>query len=373
MVLAAVSVYVPAVADDDKEPAAQVEGGTTEAPATDGSAEESARARPEHTESQAEGAQTHSAQSGGEVAAVLGAQPVTTPPARRTRRRFSWPMRIFLGFMLFDMIVRSTVTLTPFDDDWRKDLDMVKYPTRLPTPSDVNKIVAGKDAKYGTVRERYWDSATSVLEYASPIPTDKTRKKLEGVSDYAKYVTVWVGTRLSFFGALSGVDQNWPMFSPNVRRSRVVPRAKLIFEDGSSEQLWLLGEPWDLTSYSRWLIKRPLQIDLRLYEDYDARLGVSRHLAQRFPYSHLGSPLKKIEFYRVYYRLPKPDEDAYAVLVRQNRKKLTEPFWRYNVDTRKGDTLTDDKERAKKERERKRKQEKAKKAAEKRNAQGAAK
>src|SRR5690606_28247908 len=104
-----------------------------------------------------------------------------------------------------------------------------------------------------------------------------------------------------------------------------------------------------------------------------ARLGVSRHLAQRFPYSHLGSPLKSVEFYRIYYRLPKPDEDAYAVLVRQNRKKLTEPFWRYHVETRKGDTLTDDKERAKKERERKQKLEKAKKAAEKRKAQGVAK
>jgi hypothetical protein len=280
-------------------------------------------------------------------------------------------MRLFLGAMLFDMIVRSTITLTPFDKDWREDLAMVKFPKRLPTPSDIRKIQQGKDAAYATVSERYWSTAASVAEYANPWPNEKTRAKIDGIDDVAKYAVVWLGLRLSFFGAVSGVDQNWPMFSPNVRRVRTVPRAKLIFEDGSSEQLWLLGEPWDLTDFSRWMIKRPLQIDLRLDKDYDARLGVSRHLAHTFPYSKHGSPLKFVEFYKVAYRLPKPDEDPYPVLLRQSRKALTEPFWRYDVSTRKGKTLEDDKDRKKKEREREKKLEKAKKEAAKRKAESA--
>jgi hypothetical protein len=252
-------------------------------------------------------------------------------------------MRLFLSAYVFDMVVRSMITLTPFDAAWLKDLKMERYPLALPMPSELTTIEQGKSERYEGVAERYGASLLSTLEYTSPWPSKKTWGAIESPLDLGKYVVVWVGTRLSFTGALLGLDQNWPMFSPNVRKSRVVPRAKLIFEDGSSKQLWLLGEPWDTTSFSRWFIKRPLQIDIRLHKDYDARLGVSRHLARTFPYSEAGSALRFVEMYKVTYHLPRPDQDAHRVLEKQNRKKTwKKPFWRYDVVTRKGKTIEDE-------------------------------
>jgi len=306
--------------------------------------------------SAAPGSATDAADLAGHAPAGPGSSEASAASTREPRqlRRYSWPLRLFIAYYVFDAIVRSLVTLTPFDDAWRKDLKMDRFPTLLPTASEVRKIRQGKDDKYDDVSERYLASLESVVEYASPWPDEDTAKRIEGPNDFGKYVLVWVGTRLSYVGALLGLDQNWPMFSPNVRKSRIVPRAKLVYEDGTAEQLWLLAEPFDLTEFSRWFIKRPLQIDIRLDKDYDSRLGVSRHLARQFPYSAAGSPLRFIEMYKVRYTLPRPGQDAYRVLSKQNRKAPeAEPFWRYDVTTGKGKTFEKKKDKKKKKKKKK--------------------
>jgi hypothetical protein len=274
-----------------------------------------------------------------------------TPP----KRRFSWPFRLFLGFFLFDMVTRSLITLTPFDRAWRESLEVAKAPLRLPTRQQLAKIEAGGDEKYDSVPERYWAVLRSAFKFVSPLPTSKTAPHLDSAGTWARYVVVWVGTRLNFMGALFGLDQNWPMFSPNVRRTQVVPRVKLLYEDGTRHQVWLLGEPSDLTRFHRWFVKRPLQIDLRLHQDWDARLGVSRNLAQRFAHSASGSRLVSIEMYEVKYNLPKPGEDAQHILAKQSAKPTpAEPFWRYDVAKDEGKTFKkDDKKDDKKDKAKK--------------------
>ncbi len=272
--------------------------------------------------------------------------------------RFAWPLRLFLFAFVVDMGARSLVTLTPYDGAWRTDLGMERFPLPFPTARERLKIENGKDPIYETVAERYSKTAASVVDYVKPWPDADVRERMHGAADVGKFATVWVGTRLNFVGALTGVDQNWPMFAPNVRTTRLIPRAKLIFADGSNKQLWLLGEPWDLTSFSRWFVKRPLQIDIRLHQDFDARLGVSRHLARVHPVSDTGSPLRYIEFHKVFYRLPKPGQDAYDVLRRQSRKPLgDDPFWRYDVQSERGRTLQDEWDKKKAERDRQRRKE----------------
>jgi hypothetical protein len=278
--------------------------------------------------------------------------PVDAPAASalRIRRRFSWPMRCVLGYFLFDMVVRSVITLTPYDKAWRGELEMARFPTRLPTTAQREKIVDGRDEKFTSVAQRYWASARSCFWFASPLPRDKTLPHLNSATDYGKYVVVWLGTRLGFVGALLGLDEDWPMFSPNVRRAHVAPRAKLIYADGTREQLWLLGEPYDPTRFHRWLIKRPLQIDLRLAKDYDARVGVSRNIAERYATSATGSPLETIEMYEVKYSLPGPRQNAYKVLAKQAQKPTGDkPFWRYDVASDKGQTFDEKKDKKKKD------------------------
>lgn len=276
------------------------------------------------------------------------------PQMPSPKRRFGWPFRLFLGFFLFDMVVRSFVTLTPFDRAWRESLEMAKAPLRLPTRQQLEKIEAGEDEKYDSVTARYRAVLRSVFNFASPLPTSKTAPHLDSAAAYAQYVVVWVGTRLNFMGALLGLDQNWPMFSPNVRRTQVVPRVKLLYEDGTRSQVWLLGEPSDLTRFHRWFVKRPLQIDLRLHQDWDARLGVSRNLAQRFARNDSGSRLVSIEMYEVKYSLPKPGEDASRILAKQSAKPTpAEPFWRYDVAKDEGKTLKKDDKKDKDKKEKK--------------------
>ncbi len=271
--------------------------------------------------------------------------------------RFSWPLRLFLVAFVFDMVVRSAISLTPYDDDWRKDLAMERYPVALPTQQELRKIRNGRDIRYDSVGERYAKVGASLWDYILPWPDKKAGEQIDNATDVGRFCLVWLGTRLSFAGALLGLDQNWPMFAPNVRSSRILPRAKLIFEDGSSKELWMLAEPWDVTSYSRWFIKRPLQIDIRLHQDFDARLGVSQHLARLHPESERGSPLRFIELHKVSYTLPKPSQDAYRVLSQQNQKPLEDdPFWRYDVIEERGKTLQDKYEKERRESERKRRQ-----------------
>jgi hypothetical protein len=257
-------------------------------------------------------------------------------------------MRCALGFFLFDMVFRSLITLSPYQQQWRKELEMPRLPLRLSTQAQREKIRQGRDEKYTSVWARNLATIRSAALYASPWPRTKTSRHLDSPAAYAKYAYVWLGTRLGFVGTLLGLDEDWPMFSPNVRRSHVAPRAVLVYADGHREQLWLLGEPRDPTHFQRWFVKRPLQIDLRLAKDYDARLSVSRNLAEHHPSSKSGAPLEAIEMFEVKYTLPAPGQDAREVLGAQAQKAPAgKAFWRFDVETGKGRTFDAKKRKAK--------------------------
>ncbi|MBI1913751.1 MAG: PDZ domain-containing protein [Planctomycetes bacterium] len=69
----------------------------------------------------------------------------TAPP------RFCWPMRIFLGFIVFDMVFQSLAALTP-SDEWRENLDVDKYPRRLPTAEERRALAAKASAQNAHAR-----------------------------------------------------------------------------------------------------------------------------------------------------------------------------------------------------------------------------
>jgi hypothetical protein len=258
-------------------------------------------------------------------------------------------MRLALGLFVFDMVARSLISLTPADKTWREALEVPRLPLRLPTSTQRERIVDGLDQKYDTLGSRYLATLRSVLWFLSPIPRGKVVPHLNSASDYGKYAVVWVATRLGFMGSVLALDEDWPMFSPNVRRAHITPRAKLVYDDGTREQLWLLGEPYDPTSFHRWLVKRPLQIDLRLAKDYDARLGVSRNIAERYATSSEGATLVSIEMYEVKYSLPGPHQNAHKVLANQAQKPTYDkPFWRYDVASDTGRTFDEKKKDKKK-------------------------
>src|SRR5436305_9698214 len=58
---------------------------------------------------------------------------VAAPP------RFCWPMRIFLGFLVFDMVFHSFAALTPADD-WCKELGLRRFPDGLPSAEERRKL-----------------------------------------------------------------------------------------------------------------------------------------------------------------------------------------------------------------------------------------
>jgi hypothetical protein len=55
------------------------------------------------------------------------------PPGAPARRRFSWPMRIFLPVLLFDIAFRSLTVAVPWAD-WGREMDMRLRPGPAPPP-----------------------------------------------------------------------------------------------------------------------------------------------------------------------------------------------------------------------------------------------
>src|SRR5690349_21508835 len=76
--------------------------------------------------------------------------------------RFCWPMRIFLGFLVFDMIFHSFAVLTPVDD-WCKELGVRRFPEALPTPEE-RRTLAEKisDDNPDPVGDSVWEAVDSV-------------------------------------------------------------------------------------------------------------------------------------------------------------------------------------------------------------------
>jgi hypothetical protein len=256
-------------------------------------------------------------------------------------------MRLFLGFLLFDIIFRSFIALVPYND-WRKELEMRKLPLALPDPEEREDLARKtEDADHDLLTERTMRSFDSLWEFWKPWPSAESRKKMVTFADAGKFTLAWMSTRLDFLENLVHLQQNWTMFSPNVSNYDRVVRAQLAYEDGSEQSVRNESEPDDLLHYSsfRFLTEKRLQYTTRLGNDDDARRGYGNLLAHRYPRNEAGSPLKKVYLTLVLYDYPKPGEDARAAMEEQFvplGKEKYAPFYVYDVATRKGRKLDKD-------------------------------
>jgi hypothetical protein len=253
-------------------------------------------------------------------------------------RRFSWPMRVFLSVLLFDIIFRSLSVLFPVSD-WVSELEMDALPWRLPTRAEVNELAAREPApgRPAPLGERFLESLDDVWLYLKPWPSAKTRARLDSWPQRGKFVYCWLCTRCEFLEALTGADEEWPMFSPNVSKGKSLVRSHLVYADGSSRVVRLTADPEDLTRYAHWNRDKVLNYEGRVGTDADNRWGYCNLLSHRYAVNDHGSPLHKIYLYRVHYTYPAPGEDAAAHLKKQmegSAGQEPEPAWEYDVENR---------------------------------------
>lgn len=262
---------------------------------------------------------------------------VASAPAARPR--FRWPMRLFLAYFLFDMVTRGIILLTPADDDWFGELAMERNPLALPSREELHQCAAGEHPDFDSSWQRWSASIKSGGRYFLPIPEAATREKITSAADVGKYALTWLGSRMGFVGRMVGVDQDWPMFSPNVTDEETVGRLLLVYEDGSVREYRLLCDPRDLTSYSHWFQEKHLQTECKVHRDAAARLGFCHMLARRDPRNENGSPLMYVRVFKVHYCYPTPYDDAYEFLQKQTGPPAAQtdpPFWEYDVASGKG-------------------------------------
>src|SRR5262245_15088387 len=90
--------------------------------------------------------------------------------------RFSWPMRIFLGFLLFDIVFHSFAVLTPYQD-WCEKLGIETKPKKgLPTPEELRELeLAASDTNPAPVEDRVWEAFDSAWDFFKPWPSANTR------------------------------------------------------------------------------------------------------------------------------------------------------------------------------------------------------
>jgi hypothetical protein len=279
------------------------------------------------------------------------AAPPSKPP------RFGWPMRLFLSFLIFDMVFHSLAALTDYRD-WmenggdydKKEWTMERFPERLPTIQEIADIGQAADPDVPSpVADRFFRSLDSVWDYFKPWPSKESRRHLDSSEDIGWYALSWLTSRLDFFESLVNIPQRWTMFSPSASKEATVARSRLVFRDGSQEIVRLKADPEDLTSYSHWFQEKVLDYELKVAgRDWDSRFGYCNYLSHRHKTNGKGSPLAKIYIYEIKYKYPDPGEDAHAVLAAQNGPPAWDrdgPKHEYDVASREMRRLKDDEQR----------------------------
>jgi hypothetical protein len=259
--------------------------------------------------------------------------------------RFSWPMRLFLGFLVFDIAFHSLAALTPYRV-WMEEMGLKRFPKRLPTWEEISQLSepAG-EGKPDPLVGRVLDSFDSVWAHFKPWPSKELFGKLSSWDDRGMYALSWIASRLDFYESVVGAPQRWTMFSPSVAQSVTVPRLRLLFQDGTTQVIRMGADPEDLTRYSRWLQEKILDCESDLFSDYDARVGYCHYLTCKHPTNAAGSPLTKILIYKVRYHYPEPGEDPMEVLRPQNGPPDWDrngPHWVYEVSTRRARRLEEE-------------------------------
>ena len=255
--------------------------------------------------------------------------------------RFRWPMRVFLCGLLAWMALRSTSTMYPWRT-WCHDLRVQEFPDPLPTRAETAEIKARAIGDHA-LGQRLVDTAGSVGTYFVPWPCRAAAEQIEGPLDVGKYAVCWIQTRFEFFESVLGINQEWPMFSPNVAREKTVTRSRLVYADGTERIVRQLADPADLTCYAHWFEEKRLDHELKVGpKDHEACLGWCNLLAHRHPTNERGSPLKRIYLFSVRYLLPPPDVDAAAFLAEQTgppADQVQPDYFRYDVPGRNGQIL----------------------------------
>jgi hypothetical protein len=257
--------------------------------------------------------------------------------------RFSWPMRIFLAYFLIDMVMLSFLPLTPYVA-WMERFSIATAPDEpMPSPAEIGSLLRNEPSgEHHSLTQRTLKAATDVTTYYVPKPKNSTEKEFQTPSDYGQFIVAWIASRLRFTSRLVGVNQGWPMYTPGVAKSDTIGRLRLVFADGSTEIHRSSGDPKDLTQFSRWWNKRPLQFAVQLGRSDDARRGYSHWIANLHPTNPLGSELVRIEVFTVEIRFPGPYDDIYEFFASQNTPLAddkSEPVWVYDVATKSGRRL----------------------------------
>jgi hypothetical protein len=253
-------------------------------------------------------------------------------------------MRLFLGLLLFNMIFRSFMALTPYRE-WCAELEMESMPLGLPGIEERERLAReGGQTGRDVLSERIGKSFQSVGEYWKPWPTSQTRAKMNGLDDVGKFSLAWLATRGDFLGSLIHVRPKWMMFSPNAGKYDEVVRARLVYSDGSQDTVRTIAEPADILHHDslRFLTEKQLQYSTRLYDDDEARRGWCNLLAHRHSHNEAGSSLKTIVLVVVRYDYPPPGTDvrvALAQLIVPLGQEKNPPFYEYDVGSRTGRKL----------------------------------
>src|SRR5688572_2385337 len=103
--------------------------------------------------------------------------PALDPPKDQTVPRFSWPMRLFLGFLLFVMVWQSFMELVPYPP-WFGELGMAWFPGGLPTAEEMERLAESAGPDNPTpVMDRLVESLDSLREYVNPWPAEPVRER----------------------------------------------------------------------------------------------------------------------------------------------------------------------------------------------------
>jgi hypothetical protein len=252
-------------------------------------------------------------------------------------------MRLFLAVMLFFIVYRPLCILYPWTD-WAEHLKVPDMPERLPTRAERQKLASeASDARPFPVTTSVLETLDSVWDFFKPWPNAQTRQKLRTGQDYAAFAVCWVNSRAQFFEYLLNYNTEWAMFTPSTSKYQDVPRARLIFADGSQQEVRGRTEPADVTDYFRWFEVRMLNYEFKVEEGrWRPCAGYCHWLAHRYATNDAGAPLKTIRLFSVRYDLPQPGTDARAAWAAQQgpaKEKVRPDFYEYDVASRNGKLL----------------------------------
>jgi hypothetical protein len=235
--------------------------------------------------------------------------PAAPPPGPPRYRRFGWPLRLFLAFLLFDIVFRSLSVLFPWAD-WAEELKMRTMPERLATRAELARKVAEARPGESPVLEDVMVACDSIWEYFKPWPGPETRPLLGSWQSRGRFVLCWLSSRLEFCENVVGINEEWPMFSPSTSRKKYLTRARLFYADGSERILRNHADPEDLTRYSHWNQEKVLDHELHVSDGKNRQsdaFGYCNLLSHRHARNENGAELIRIRLFSIRYDLTPPD------------------------------------------------------------------